>query len=122
MRHGESDEPYVIIQERSSDVGSFLLGIAIGAGVALLLAPRSGAETRAGISRRVQRAKGGVAETFSEAREKVEARLESARAMVERRRRQVADAVETGRAVAREAREEMAERLQESRARPTTEG
>ena len=32
-----ADEPVVIVQERSSDVGSFLLGIAIGAGIHVIV-------------------------------------------------------------------------------------
>ena len=111
-----ADDPVVVVQERSSDVGSFLLGIAIGAGVALLLAPRSGAEVRADIGRRVKKAKGDVADTFTDAREKVEERLERARALVEKRRRQVADAVEAGRSAARDAHTELNHRLGDARA------
>ena len=112
--HG--DEPFVVVQEKSSDVGSFLLGIAIGAGVALLLAPRTGADVRADIGRRVKKAKGNVTETFTDAREKVEERLERARALVEKRRRQVADAVEAGRSAARDAHTELNHRLGDARA------
>src|SRR5271156_5159476 len=116
MLRRDADEPVVIIQEKTSDVGSFLLGIAIGAGVALLLAPRPGAEVRADIQRRVKKAKGDVADTFADAREKVEERLERARALVEKRRRQVADAVEAGRTAARDAHTELNHRLGDARA------
>src|SRR4029078_5987754 len=52
----EDDQPYVVIERRSEGgVGAFLLGIALGAGVALLLAPRSGEETRRDIKRRARR-------------------------------------------------------------------
>jgi gas vesicle protein len=119
MRQNGRDESerYIIVQERSSSggVGPFLIGLAVGAGAALLFAPRSGAEARAEIGKRVKRAKGTVAHTFHDAREKVEERLESARAMVERRRQQVADAVEAGRTVAREARGELNHRLREAK-------
>ena len=33
-------EPYVIVERREAGVGSLLLGLALGAGIALLLAPR----------------------------------------------------------------------------------
>lgn len=126
MRHAARDESerYIVIQDRSSNaVGTFLIGVAIGAGAALLLAPRSGKEARAEISRRVRRARGSVAHTFQDARERVEERLESARAMVERRRQQVADAVEAGRTVARDARGELHEKLREAKvaAQPASE-
>ena len=122
MLRRDADEPVVIIQERTSDVGSFLLGVAIGAGVALLMAPRSGAEVRADIGRRVKKAKGEVADTFADAREKVEDRLERARALVEKRRRQVADAVEAGRTAARDAHQELNHRLGDARAQASEEG
>jgi len=35
-------EPYVIIERQDSAIGPLLLGIALGAGVALLFAPQSG--------------------------------------------------------------------------------
>ena len=52
MRHGDiDDEPYVVIEKHTGSVGSFLVGIAIGAGVALLFAPQSGADTRRAVAR-----------------------------------------------------------------------
>ena len=41
--HHDDDEPYVVI-EKSGGMGSFFLGLAIGAGLALLFAPKSGRE------------------------------------------------------------------------------
>src|SRR5437899_1059144 len=53
MRHQDHDEqPYIVIEKHSGGVGNLLLGVLIGAGVALLFAPRSGEETRSDISRR----------------------------------------------------------------------
>src|SRR5688572_5168459 len=49
-------EPYFIVERREPGVGTFLVGLALGAGVALLLAPQSGEETRRGIARRARRA------------------------------------------------------------------
>ena len=42
----DDDEPYVVIEKSSGGIGSFLMGIAVGAGIALLMAPSSGMETR----------------------------------------------------------------------------
>ena len=64
MRHHEDDFDdedgrYVVIerQDGGSSIGPFILGAAIGAGLALLFAPRSGAETRADIRRRARKAR-----------------------------------------------------------------
>jgi gas vesicle protein len=103
MRDYDVDEPYVVIQERSSDVGSFLIGLAIGAGVALLLAPRTGDDLRGEIKRRVKHVGDKAAGSFSEARERVEQRLESARLALEEKKQRMTDAVAAGRAAARQA-------------------
>ena len=52
------DEPYVIVERErvGSGAGSLLLGLAVGAGLALLLAPQTGEETRRSIARRARRA------------------------------------------------------------------
>ena len=48
----DDDERYVVIENHSAGVGSFLVGLAVGAGIALLFAPRSGQATRRDIKRR----------------------------------------------------------------------
>lgn len=57
----ERDEPAVVIERRGGGAGSgvalFLLGAAVGAGLALLFAPQSGEETRAQIRRGARRLK-----------------------------------------------------------------
>src|SRR5437762_2724396 len=99
-RHHYDDEPYVIIEKHSGSTESFLIGLAIGAGVALLFAPRSGIETRQEIRRGARRARekatglaGDVREkvagTFDEARSQVEDRIDSARQAIEIKKEQV---------------------------------
>src|SRR5689334_24581240 len=54
-RHEEDeDERYYVIEEKGGGVGSFLLGAMVGAGIALLLAPQSGEETRRDIKRKAR--------------------------------------------------------------------
>jgi len=124
----EDDQPYVVIERHSEGgVGPFLLGIALGAGVALLLAPRSGAATRRDIRRRalrVRRAAENVAtevtdtvvDTFQEARRRVETQIDSALQVVDMKRQQVQRAMEAGKAAAQEAREELEQRIAETKA------
>jgi gas vesicle protein len=128
MHHDRDGEPYIVIEKHSSGVGSLLLGVVIGAGVALLFAPQSGADTRRGIRRGVRRAgdtvKGAaqgvsdqVVDTFESARNRVEEQLESARTAIEIKKQQVARAVEAGREAAQQARGDLERRLAESKAR-----
>jgi len=120
-------EPYVIVERRESGVGSFLIGLALGAGVALLLAPQSGEETRRGIARRARRAQdaaqdfvedvsGTVADRFKEVRASVEERIEATLEAVDAKKRQVSNAFDAGRAAARQTRGELEDRIAERKA------
>jgi gas vesicle protein len=125
------DEPYLIVENREgSSIGPFLAGLALGAGIALLMAPQSGDETRREIADKVNRAKDAardaigeigdaIGNTLEEAREKVEEGIESARDAVDHRRRRVHSAVEAGRVAARQARADLEFRLAESKAAHT---
>jgi gas vesicle protein len=120
-------EPYVIVEKQGPGVGSFLIGLALGAGVALLLAPKSGEETRREIARRARRAQeaaqgfvedvsGTVADKFQEVRSTVEERIEATLVAVDDKKRRVSNAYHAGRAAAREARGELEQRIAESKA------
>lgn len=123
----DDDERVVIIEKESGGLGSLFVGLAIGAGLALLFAPQSGDETRRGIKRRARRAKqaarqavddvtGTVADSFSEARRRVEEQLDSARIALEMKKEQVTRAMDAGRAAAQQAREELERRIAETKA------
>lgn len=128
MRRGEyEDEPAVIIERHSGGIGSFLIGVAVGAVAALLLAPQSGAATRRDIRRGAGRAKkaardmagdisGRVSSKFDQARERVETGIDSARQAIDLKRRQVSRAMEAGRAAAQDARDELERRIAETKA------
>lgn len=128
MRYQDpEDHPYIVIEKHSSGVGSLLLGVVIGAGVALLFAPRSGEETRTEIKRRAQRAgdaargvaegvSDSVADTFESARSRVERQIQTARSAIEMKKRQVTRAMDAGRAAAHEARGDLERRLAETKA------
>jgi gas vesicle protein len=120
-------EPYVIVERREAGIGPFLIGLALGAGVALLLAPRSGEETRRGIAQRARRAQeaardfvedvsGTVADKFDEVRATVGERIEATFDAVDDKKRRVSSAFHAGRAAAREARGELEQRIAESKA------
>ena len=120
-------EPYVIVERNEPGVGTFLIGLALGAGVALLLAPQSGEETRRVLARRARRAQdaakdfvedvsGTVADKFQEVRASVEERIEATLDAVDDKKRRVSNAFHAGRAAAREARGELEQRIAESKA------
>jgi len=116
----DDDDRVVVIEKHSAGVTPFLIGLAIGAGAALLLAPRSGAATRRDLKRRARRvrraAEDAVSDTFDEARRRVEEKIDTARDAIDLKRRQVNRAVDAGRTAAREARQELEQRIAETKA------
>lgn len=127
------DQPYVVIEKETGSAASLLLGFALGAGLALLFAPRAGIETRRELgrgARRVQRqvhdrvteVAGTVTDGFHQARQNVEEHIDAARQAVELKREQVSRAVEAGRVAAIQAREELERRIAETKAAYQTAG
>jgi gas vesicle protein len=124
----EDDEPYMVIEKHeSAGIAPFLVGLAVGAGVALLFAPRSGAATRRDIKRRANRVKGAavqvvtdttgaVVDKFEDARRRVEDQIDSARQAIDLKKRQVNRAMDAGRMAARDARDELEQRIAETKA------
>jgi gas vesicle protein len=128
MRHDERDDDrYVVIEQQSAGIGTFLLGLAIGAGAAILFAPRSGEDTRRMIGDRARDAGTKARQVLDEAtatmqdklmdmRGDVEERFGDASRAVNRRRRQMEHAFDAGRSAAQEARRELERKLAEYRA------
>ncbi len=123
----DDDEPIVVIERSEPGIGTFVIGLAIGAGLALLFAPRTGEETRRDLQRRARKmgdqaqdfvsgVTGSVRDTLHAAKEKVESSIDSTRNAVELKRRQVSNAVDAGRAAAQQARVELEQRIAETKA------
>jgi gas vesicle protein len=123
------ERPYVIVERNDggAGIGPLLIGLALGAGVALLLAPQSGEETRRAVARRARRAQeaaqgfvedvsGTVADKFNQVRTSVEERIDATFEAVDAKKRQVSNAVEAGRAAARQTRGELEHRIAERKA------
>lgn len=122
----DDDEEYVIIERRSGGAGAFIAGLAVGAAIALLYAPKSGVETREELRRRARRVKESATDivegvqdkvtgAFETAREQVESRIETAREAIELKRQQVTRAVDAGREAAQQARADLERRISESK-------
>jgi gas vesicle protein len=122
--HEYEGQPYVVVERRESGVGPFLLGLALGAGAALLLAPRSGADTRELIRSRARDAGDAarervdaltstVSERVQDARDAVTDRVDAVRSSVRRHRDDLIDAFDAGRSAARQARVDLERRIDE---------
>ena len=118
----EDDEARVVIVKRGGGIAPFLIGLAVGAGLALLYAPQSGAETRRLIRRKARRAADVARSTADEVADNVHDRVErakrrvgegfdEARDVVDRETRHLKDTVRAGRNAARTAREDLEARL-----------
>src|SRR5207237_10582134 len=119
--------PDIGIEKHGGGVGEFLRGALIGAGGALLFAPKSGLETRNDIKRGARKAQDKVrdvaegvtdqvVDTFEGARARVEEQLETARSTIAAKRDQVSRAMEAGRDAAQQARTDLERRLAETKA------
>ena len=121
----QDDLPYVIIERRSAGVGAFVWGAILGAGAALLLAPRSGAETQEEIRQGVRRVRtaaedrvDAVRSTVTRTRERIDEQIGSARdqfgavrGQIDERADKAREALEAGRRAARDARAELERRV-----------
>lgn len=105
MSDGDEQRTVVIQKDKGSEVGAFVLGALIGAGVALLLAPGSGEDTQQRLREQARRLKDLTEDRVRGIRGDLGARVESAK-----------DAVEQGRQIAAGARTELEEKLQRSKA------
>jgi gas vesicle protein len=79
-----------------SVVSSFFLGGLIGAGVALLIAPMTGKETREQIRGLAENAKGKADDYYDQIKEAVTTTLENGRGLVEEKKRLITNAVQAG--------------------------
>jgi gas vesicle protein len=128
MRRSEMDDDQeIVFRDSGHGTKAFLAGIAVGAVVALLLAPMSGAETRREIRKRADKARrralraaeelgDTVSERFNTAKEYVADELETAKTKLENTKRSVGRAVEAGREAVRESREEISRHIAETKA------
>jgi gas vesicle protein len=116
MSHRD-ETPYIVIERRSGGFGAFIVGALAGAAAALLLAPRSGEETRAELGRGVQRLRERAEDTVRNVQDAVSQTLDNVKSDVGTRIDDARDAFESGRQAARDTREDMERRVRETRER-----
>jgi gas vesicle protein len=130
MRRQDGRDVVILEEQGSSSVGWFILGAAIGAGVALLMAPSSGEETRRRISRGARRLRDTAGDALDDLRDEwhdlkdraVET-VDEVKATVRGAAEEVAEGAKSVAATATKpragtaAREELERRLADARAR-----
>jgi gas vesicle protein len=112
-----NDVPYIVIErEGGGQVGSFVVGALLGAGLALLFAPKSGEETQAELREQAIKLRDAAEDRMRDAQRNLEDRLDHAREGVQGRFEEVREAVEAGRNAASEARDDLERKLERSKA------
>ena len=100
--------PYIVIErEGVGQVGTFFVGALLGAGLALLLAPKSGEEMQQDLKVQARKLREAAEDRVREAQRQLEDRLDQAREGVNLRFEEVREAMDTGRSAAVEARSEL---------------
>lgn len=123
------DLPYIVIERRSGGAMPFLWGALIGAGAALLFAPRSGEETQEELRRNVDRVRTAAEERVTstrdavmgavdQARDRARAQVEMVRDTVNERTQQAREAMDAGRQAASDTRAELERRVSEAKSAP----
>ena len=116
MPQGE-DAPLVVIErDGGSNTGAFLLGAVVGAGLALLFAPRSGKETQEQLKARAREFRDVAQDRVRAAQEGLEESLGRAGEQVREQIDSVRGAVDAGRRAAVDARAELQDRIETSKA------
>jgi gas vesicle protein len=118
----EAEQIIVIEENGSSGLSAFMLGAAIGAGLALIFAPQSGEQTRQSIGRSARqagkatkRAGAKVTDSLAHAKAEIESRIDSAKSTIDLKKVQVSRAVDAGREAAKSARDDLERRMSEQR-------
>jgi gas vesicle protein len=83
------------------NVGYFLAGVGVGTVVALLLAPKTGEQTRKLIGKKAEKGKDYVASKGREFREQAEELVEKGKGLVTKQKERLAEVFETGKEAAR---------------------
>ena len=119
--------PYVVVEKRNTGFAAFLLGGLVGAGVALLLAPKTGEETQRDLRDGARRLRddaegklsdlrGNLEDGYGRARGEVGERVGAARESVRERQHKAGEAIKAGKDAARQARSDLEGRIAESKA------
>lgn len=105
MSAPDEQRTVIIEKERGSEIGAFVVGALVGAGLALLLAPGSGTETQQRLREHAKRLRDVTEDRVRGLRDDFGSHVESAKGVVEQ-----------GKQIASGARAELEEKLERSKA------
>lgn len=105
MSTGDDQHTVIIEKGHGTEIGAFLLGALVGAGIALLFAPATGADTQKRIREQARRLKDLTGDRVRGLRDDLGSRMSPARGVVEQ-----------GRRIAADARAELEDKLERSKA------
>jgi gas vesicle protein len=110
------DDRYIVVERGSGGFGNFLWGLLIGAGAALLMAPKNGRETREELRQRWDRVREGAEGRLREVQDTLGDTVDDVRRQMNDGLDRARHAMESGREAARASRDEMEGRLRDSAA------
>ena len=121
-----NDRAVVVVERSEGGLGPFLFGLIVGAGAALLFAPKTGEETRRELRNRGRQIRASASEKaeelqdilsggYEETKSRVEDGIASARQVIDEKRDGARDAVAAGKAAVHSARDELERRLSTAR-------
>lgn len=108
------DSRYIVVERGSGGFGNFVWGLLLGAGAALLFAPKSGKETRDELRDRFDELREGAEGRVRDLQENLTGTVDDVRSQVNEGLDSARRAIESGREAARASRDEMKDRLRES--------
>ncbi len=110
------DDRYIVVERGSGGFGNFLWGLLLGAGAALLMAPKTGQETREELRQRWDKMRQGAEGRLREFQDTLGDTVDDVRRQVNDGLDRARNAMESGREAARTSRDEMEGRLRASAA------
>ena len=105
MSTGDDQHTVIIEKDRGPEIGAFLLGALVGAGIALLFAPATGEDTQKRIREQARKLKDLTGDRVRGLRDDLGSRMGPAQGVVEQ-----------GRQIATDARAELEDKLERSKA------
>lgn len=114
------DAPYIVVERQATGVSTFIWGAILGAGIALLFAPRTGKETRRELGNGMRKIRDSAEDTVQKVQKAVSGTIEEFRDQVNDRMDAARQAMEAGREAALRSRGDLERRVQEARAAQQT--